>query len=39
MSEISEISKKEDVWTIQSSVSKVITKTIIIAAGSTLSQN
>ena len=28
MSEISEISKKEDVWTIQSSVSKVITKTL-----------
>ena len=38
MSEISKISKKEDVWTIQSSVSKVITKTIIIAAGSTLSK-
>tara|TARA_B100002051_G_scaffold126463_1_gene120352 strand:- start:92 stop:1015 length:924 start_codon:yes stop_codon:yes gene_type:complete len=38
MSEISKISKKEDIWTIQSSESKVMTKTIIIAAGSTLSK-
>ncbi len=38
MSEISKISKSKNSWHIQSSESEITTKTIIIAAGSTLSK-
>ena len=38
MSEISKISKTKNSWLIQSSESEITTKTIIIAAGSTLSK-